>query len=166
VIARRLIVAAILVPALTSCADGSRSDPAGQEVTALESSAAPTPSNLPVKDLMRGLEDDLATVAHGIWRDDSESVELGAGRIAGHPRATSDQVAIIQATLGSEFGSFVQLDQGVHQAAADLAQLAADSAPSSQLFDQFVRVQEGCFSCHTQFRSRVSEALSETAESP
>lgn len=115
---------------------------------------------------MQGLERDLATVAHGIWLDDSKSVAQGAGRVADHPRAMPNQVGIIQSTLGGEFASFVQQDQKVHHDAAALAELAAASVPAAQLFDQYVRVQEGCISCHMQFRARVSEALAATADEP
>ncbi|MEN8145237.1 MAG: hypothetical protein ABFS14_09830 [Gemmatimonadota bacterium] len=108
---------------------------------------------------MQGLESDIAAALHGLWLDDHEAVETAAARIAHHPRVTAEEMVAIQEALGEEFAAFVQQDQNVHRAAVELAEAAAASAPVSELFNGSVLIQEGCVSCHTQFRSRVSEAL-------
>ncbi len=117
------------------------------------------PSNLPLREIMRGLEADLAAVAHGIWTEDHEAVRTAAKRIAEHPKVIPEQVAAIQAALGGEFPAFVQHDQAVHGAAMDLVEAVDSSRTTSELFTVFTRVQQGCMSCHSGFRSRVAEAL-------
>lgn len=117
------------------------------------------PSNLPLREIMRGLEADLAAVAHGIWTEDHEAVRTAAKRIAEHPKVSPEQVAAIQAALGGEFSAFVQHDQAVHGAAMSLVGAVDSSPTTSELFSVFTRVQQGCMSCHSGFRSRVAEAL-------
>jgi hypothetical protein len=108
---------------------------------------------------MRGLEKDMAEVAQGIWTEDHEVVATAARRIADHPKVIHDQMGAIQAALGSEFPAFVQQDRGVHEAAVELAEAADSSIEMLELFAINLRIQQGCMSCHTVFRARVSEAL-------
>ena len=120
------------------------------------------PSNLPLREIMRGLEADLAAVAHGIWIADHEAVRTAANRIAEHPKVIPEQVAAIQAALGGEFPAFVQQDLAVHGAAMDLIEAVDASRTTSELFDIFLRAQQGCMSCHSCYRTRVAEALTDT----
>ncbi len=116
-------------------------------------------STLPLRDIMRGLENDLTGVGHGIWIGDHDAVRTAASRIAEHPGVTSDQMSAIQAALGSEFSIFVQHDRAVHDEAVALAEGVDSSWAPAQLFGSYVRLQEGCMSCHTVFQARVAEAL-------
>jgi len=109
---------------------------------------------------MRGLELDLADLAHGIWIEDHESAGAAASRIAGHPKVIPEQMVAIQASLSNEFPAFVQQDLGVHDAALEFTQVAESAAATEELFAIFLRIQQGCISCHSAFRARVSEALS------
>jgi hypothetical protein len=111
---------------------------------------------------MRGLESDLADLAHGFWIEDHGIVRDAALRIADHPRVPPEQLTAIQAALVDEFPSFVQQDQGVHDLAVALADDAGSSVPTQDLFAGYLQIQQGCMSCHTAFRGRVSEALVDT----
>ena len=122
------------------------------------------PSNLPLREIMRGLETDLAAVAHGIWIGDHEVVRTAASRIAEHPKVIPEQVAAIQSALGDEFPAFVKQDLAVHDAAMDLVEAVDSSRSTSELFSIFAGVQQGCMSCHSGFQARVAEALTETGE--
>lgn len=107
---------------------------------------------------MQGLEADMAAGAHGLWIEDRASVEAAARRIAEHPRVTPEQMSIIQATLGEGFAAFARHDHDVHDAAVAFAEAAA-GAEVADLLAGYVRIQEGCVSCHSAFRTRVSGAL-------
>ena len=158
---RWILASAALVAIAASCEESpatERDDPAPtrSEVT--------TVGNLPLKDIMRGLEGDIATLAHGIWVEDQEVIRQAARRIADHPRVIPTQMVAIQAALGSDFPSFVGHDQEVHKAALALAEAADSMIAVSDVFDGYLRIQRGCLSCHIAFRARVSEALSDEGD--
>jgi hypothetical protein len=146
-----------LLAVATACGPAPQSDetPAG---TAPEASAVPPAAPGSLKAIMQGLEADLANVAHGIWAEDAEAVGAAAGRVADHPRVTPEQMAVIQATLGEDFAAFVQYDQAVHRASVALAEGAAGATAVEHL-SGLQRIQQGCVSCHSAFRTRVSAAL-------
>jgi len=117
------------------------------------------PSDSSLIGIMRGLEADLAEVAHGLWTQDPQVVKAAAIRIADHPKVTAEQLLVIKQELGAEIGAFVQFDQVVHNSAIDLA-TAVDSASSIvDMFEIYHRVETGCISCHSAFQTRVSDAL-------
>jgi len=134
------------------------------EVTAEVAAEVAAAANLPLKEIMQGLEGDLATLAHGLWVEDREVVRQAAGRIADHPRVIPTQMVAIQAALGSSFPSFVAHDQDVHQAALALAEATDSMMSVSELFDGYLRIQRGCLSCHMAFRARVSEAVTDEGD--
>ena len=123
-----------------------------------------SPANLPLKEIMRGLEGDLSSLAHGIWVEDREAVRQAAMKIADHPKVLPTQIVVIQGELGSDFPSFVGQDQAVHGAAVALAEAVDSMQNVSDVFDGFLRIQQGCLSCHVAFRARVSEALSDEGD--
>ena len=127
-------------------------------------SEAPTPANLPLKEIMRGLESDLAELSHGIWMEDHGAAGAAAGRIASHPKVTPEEMAAIQASLQDEFPSFVQMDLKVHDAAVAFADAAEASEDWAELFAGSLQIQHGCFSCHETYRTRVSQALESVRE--
>ena len=114
---------------------------------------------LPLKEIMRGLEADLAEVAHGLWVEDHEAVGAAASRIAEHPKVTPGQMGTIQTELAAEFPVFVEQDQSVHDAAVGLAKAADAAATTAELFGIYLRIQQGCMSYHATFRARVTEVL-------
>lgn len=120
---------------------------------------APGAPSLPLKQIMQGLEADMAALLHALWMEDVPGVAAAAGRIADHPRVPAEQMAAIQAALGAEFGGFAGHDQAVHGAAVALAEAAAGGAPPADLLPGVATVQAGCVACHTSFRARVAAAL-------
>ena len=122
---------------------------------------SPEPTNLPLKQIMQGLEADLASVAHGIWTEDHRAIAEAATRVAEHPKVTPEQMQAIQAELGNQYPAFVQQDMAVHDGSVELAGAAQAYAPVGELFGVYVRVQQGCMSCHAAFQSRVRAVLAE-----
>ena len=154
---RRWIPAvACLAVTATSCQEPP---PAQAEPTEPAPSESATADRLPLKEIMGGLEADLANVAHGIWIADSEIVRAAATRIADHPKVLAEQMGVIQTELGTEFPAFVQQDQAVHGAAVELAEASDAIDATAESFEIYLRLQQGCVSCHTAFRARVTEAL-------
>lgn len=148
---------------------GCQAPPDGTDVgdqagaaAATEPAVAPVvpPETLPLVEIMRALEEDLAEATHGLWVDDRTVVAAAAGRIAEHPRVTAEQMGVIQQTLGDEFPAFAGMDQRVHDGAVALAGVAGSATPV-ELMAQLVEVQGGCLACHVSFRARVSEALAD-----
>lgn len=165
---RKISVVSVCVMALVANA-GCQAPPDGTDAgdaptAAPESAAAPVvpPETLPLVEIMRALEEDLAEATHGLWVDDRAVVTSAAGRIADHPRVTAEQMGIIQQTLGEEFPAFAGMDQRVHDGAVALAGAAASATPA-ELMIRLVEVQEGCLACHVSFRTRVSEALADAS---
>lgn len=133
--------------------------PAAADAHADHGAAAPGAPVLPLKEIMRGLDADLAGALGALWVEDAAGVAAAARRVADHPRVPPEEMARIQAALGEEFASFVGFDQAVHGAAVALAERAEGVAPPAELLAGVARIQEGCVGCHTAFRPRVSAAL-------
>ncbi len=152
---RSPVFAVFLAVTGVSC-QGPREEEA--DTSARPPTAPSVPANLPLKETMRGLESDLADLAHGIWIEDREAAGAAAMRIANHPRVPPEQLAAIQASH-DEFPAFVQLDLGMHNSAVALAEASASSVPTEELFAAYLQIQQGCMSCHTVYRTRVSDAL-------
>jgi hypothetical protein len=121
--------------------------------------ASADPANLPLKEIMRGLESDLVDLAHGIWTDNPKAAGAAARRIASHPRVTPEEMATIQASLKDEFPPFAQMDLKAHDTAVAFADAAEALPPTSELFSGYLQIQQGCMACHANYRTRVSEAL-------
>ena len=124
---------------------------------------ATTVARLPLKDIMQGIGRDLMTVANGFWVEDHQVIQQAARRIADHPKVTPEQMVAIKTALGSDFPGFVRHDKDVHEAAVALAEAANSMESVPDMFDDYLRIQRGCVSCHAAFRTRISEALSESA---
>lgn len=159
----RLLALSLMVVAMASCQEAPA--PGADQSSDPAPAGQPVAETLPLLDIMRGLEEDLAETAHGFWVEDLEIISSAATGVAEHPRVPQEQMLAIQAELGDEFPTFVQMDRQVHDLAVELA-AAADSAQtvSAGLFGSFVDVQRGCISCHTAYRARVSGALAREAE--
>jgi mono/diheme cytochrome c family protein len=165
------VLLSVPLPVLLLLAAASCGAPPSPGATETEvASAAPRPTTggvsaasptgvLPLVEIMRRLEADLADVAHGIWVEDPGTVRDAAGRIAAHPRVPPEQMATIRSTLGDELAAFAAMDGSVHDASVALAEAAEAGAATAELFAGYQRIQEGCLGCHAAFRARVFEAL-------
>jgi hypothetical protein len=159
--ARALVIACCAVAAAAACGDAPpAADPAAGPPAGPVAEA--TPGILPLKEIMAGLERDLAAVARGLWAEDMELIAAAAGRVAEHPRVPPEEMQAIQGRLGDEFPAFVNLDRRVHDDALELAAEAVAARPVPQLLDRYVQVQQGCVACHVAYRDRVAAALAGT----
>ncbi len=122
-------------------------------------SEQPQSGLLPLPAIMRGLERDMAAVDAGLWMEDSRTVAEAAHRVAEHPSTTLEYREAIQGELGDRFPTFVEYDQGVHDAARFLAERAESGAPVAELLELQHEVARGCVGCHTDFRSRLQPAM-------
>jgi len=143
---------------ITSCTDNSKAQ------ADVESQPVQT-SEPQLKEIMQGLEEDLAMAAHGIWVQDPQIVQGAAIRIADHPKVTQEQLAVIKLGLGDEIGDFVRLDQAVHSAAVELTESAGASGTMEELLVIYHRIEVGCMTCHSAFQKRVSDALATSGNS-
>jgi len=159
---RWAVATAFLTMTGVSCQGQSAEEEARPEPPGSESTA---PANLPLKEIMRGLETDLADLAHGIWIEDPAVSGAAARRIALHPKVIPEQMTAIQASLMDEFPAFVQQDLGVHDAAVGFAEAARASVATADLFPAYLQIQQGCMACHAIYRTRVSEALKGSGDS-
>ena len=101
----------VVVIALVGVATFSCKSPTGEDVLhEMDETSSTTSANLPLVQIMQGLETDLAEVAHGIWTRDPAAVRLAAIRIAEHPKVPPEQLSAIKLELGDELGSFVLYD--------------------------------------------------------
>jgi cytochrome c556 len=164
-------VLAIVIAGAVASACGTANDKtapyneAADDQSSEVSSIAPSsiaPSDLPLVEIMQGLETDLAIVAHGIWTQDQVVIREAATRIAEHPKVTAEQLATIKNALGSEIAMFVQHDQVVHGAAVELVAAVDSSRGNEDLFMIYRKMEQGCMSCHGAFQNRVSEALAKS----
>lgn len=163
---RVIAPAAVCIALAAGCQDGPApdADQGASEQEEVGQATAASPGTLPLKEIMGALEEDLIDVGHGLWVDDASLVSAAATRIAEHPTVLPAQMVTIQSVLGDEFASFAQMDRQVHDGAVALAAAAEAGEPISDLFEGYVRIQNGCLACHIAFRPRVSEALA--PESP
>jgi len=127
------------------------------------SSSHPTPSvpadtTKPLKPLMVGLAQDMDRIATGLWYEDYDLIRQGARSIAQHPKIPSTQITTIKDALGDQFPTFVQYDQTVHRAASRLVN-AAEAKNWPAVLKTHDRLQKGCLTCHTAFRSQLRPVL-------
>lgn len=158
-------ITALAVAALNSCGQQSREGEAGETgQTGAESTAADTlreqadrPETLPLVPMMRLLLDDVYTVDEGIYLEDYEMIEKGAGGIADHPVMTEEDKVLIKSVLGEEMPRFVSYDMTVHHH-ADSMRAAAGNNNMAEVLRHYNIVQQGCVDCHADFRTRIQQA--------
>lgn len=120
--------------------------------------ALPDSLGPPLKSLMVELGQNMEEISAGIWREDYRLVSQGAAVIAHHPRVSSHEQAIIRDALGDQMKIFAQYDGVVHHTAAEI-QRVADAQRMDSILVLYSRLQHGCVSCHSGFRTRVRSAL-------
>ncbi|MFA7523341.1 MAG: cytochrome c [Halothiobacillaceae bacterium] len=103
-------------------------------------------------EIMNALGEDMVEITRGITSEDWMQVAEHAEAIANHPRPPMSERARILAFAGSDMATFRQFDQETHQAAEALADEAA-GGDGEAIIAGFSRLQNGCLSCHAQFRS-------------
>jgi len=115
------------------------------------------PETQPLIPMMQTLLADMQTVDQGIYTENYELMAKGADGIANHPKMTQKDKQIIKKTLGKEMKAFVAFDMTVHHH-ADSMRMAALQEKMQEVLRHYRVVQQGCVDCHSNYRTRISNA--------
>lgn len=131
-------------------------------VAVLAPTIALTSEATTLKSIMLGLRDGLVEIADGLLTDDFGLVQHGATTIAEHPRIPEEQVQLVAQELGEEMAAFKALDTQVHDLSLEI-EAAAKALDGAAARSAFTRMIDGCFACHTAYKSRVAAVLNESS---
>lgn len=115
------------------------------------------PKTMPLVPMMRQLLNNLHTVNEGIYTENFSLVEQGAQKIADHPVMTEKDKKLVKTTLEEDMKQFVAFDMTVHHHADSLAR-AAGRQNMEGVLKHYRIMQQGCVDCHTNFRTKITEA--------
>lgn len=107
---------------------------------------------------MAGLQDDMAGLDRGMWREDFDSIAARATAIAEHPMVPAAEAQAIAGVLGPDMGAFKQHDTRVHDLAVRIGELAAMRDLAGVTATR-AELAAGCVACHTAFRDRIRAGL-------
>jgi cytochrome c' len=125
-------------------------------LTAIERSEESLDHSLP--DIMLGLLKNTHLLTEGIVLSDYKKIEIAAGNIANHPQISIKTKMKLVANLGAEMANFKSNDDVVHNAAVALEK-AVQNKNMVEIISKYNTLVQGCQSCHSQFRERVSDIL-------
>ena len=108
--------------------------------------------------VMQGLLKDTHLLSEGIFYGDFKKIEQAANNIANHPKPGMPTMKKVIGYLGKEMPKFKGLDTKVHNLAVDITKSAKDKDMAT-VVSQYHQLIDGCQSCHSQFKKRVSNAL-------
>ena len=100
---------------------------------------------------------DMQTIEVGIWNENYETIRSGAENIVNHPKIPLEQRKEIKSILGQEMKAFVAFDKRVHNHADSLAQ-DAKAENMAEILKHYNIIQQGCVSCHANFRTQIIES--------
>lgn len=112
---------------------------------------------MPLVPMMRMLFADMYLIDEGIYIEDYQKIEEGAGSIAEHPVMTEEDKSLVKQTLEEEIQDFVAYDMVVH-GHADSIRLAAIQKNMQDILRHYSIVQQGCVDCHSDYRDRIKKA--------
>lgn len=113
---------------------------------------------LPLLGIMIDMEQNMAAVQAGIWREDYQTVSEAANALVNHPKIPAREVQRIQSILGEEgLKSFVAADESWHNKARELAE-AADEEKMEQIVNRTTELIQQCSNCHVKFRAPLRES--------
>ncbi len=115
------------------------------------------PETMPLIPMMQQLLIDMHQVDRGIYTEEFELIEQGAGRISDHPTMISQEKKLVKKTLGAEMKQFVEFDMVVHHH-ADSMRVAAIEEDMKNILRHYRIVQQGCVDCHSNYREPISSA--------
>lgn len=110
--------------------------------------------------VMQGLLKDSQQLTTGIFYEDFAKIEQAAKNIADHPKPGMPTMKKVIGYLGKEMPTFKGLDMKVHDTAVDIGKAAGEKNISA-VITSYHQLIDGCQSCHSQFKQRVSKILAE-----
>ena len=119
--------------------------------------------NSDLKIIMNGLLDDTKLLTEGIFLEDFTKIRLAANNIANHPKPSSETLKKVKANLAEEMGLFKGFDIKVHNASLEIAKSASNKDLVS-VVSTYHKMIDGCLSCHSQYKNRISSVLNSSAE--
>jgi len=108
--------------------------------------------------VMQGLLNDSLVLNQGIFYKDYSKIEQAAKDIANHPKPGKGTMKKVMFELKTEMGAFKAFDTLVHNAAVKIEEAAAKK-DMQQIKSNYHEMLNGCLSCHTQYKERVSNIL-------
>ncbi len=125
----------------------------GGSITPMHTADAADPATpMALTKIMQDLGADMQGVVGAMAREDWDTVDKLAVRIADHPEPPLTEKVRILAFIGTDAGRFRGYDQQAHDAAQGLAQ-AAQRRDGAATIAAFARVQTACLGCHQNFRA-------------
>lgn len=115
-------------------------------------------SNKSLKLVMQGLLKNSHLLTEGIFYDDFTKIEKAANHIADHPKPGMPTMKKVIGYLGKEMPKFKSFDGKVHNTAVEIAK-AAKNKDMKRVMSNYHQLIDGCQSCHSQFKQRVSKQL-------
>lgn len=125
---------------------------------ALAPVVAATDEATSLKEIMQGLNDNVAEISTGLFTDDFELIAHGATGIAEHPHIPPAQVQRVARELGEEMAAFKQFDTRVHDLSIEIRD-AAESLNRNAVISGYRDLMDGCLACHGAYKERVATAL-------
>lgn len=117
-----------------------------------------TQDTLPLLGIMIDMEQNMAAVQAGIWREDYQTVSEAANALVNHAKIPPREVERIQTILGEEgLNNFVAADESWHHKARELAE-AADEQKMEQIVNRTTELIQQCSNCHVKFRAPMRES--------
>ena len=110
--------------------------------------------------IMVDLETDMEMIVRAVSYGDFKAIEASARKIADHDKPPMHERAKILAFLGDKADGFKKSDKRVHNAAAELALVAAEKN-YEKVVRGYASLLDGCVACHTKYRSEIIEHFKE-----
>jgi len=132
-------------PADTLAADTPATDPAA----VVDATDGPT-----LRVVMAGLQTDMDSLHHALWREDFPAAAAAGRAVAEHPAVSEDERQRIFGILGEDAAAFRAADMLVHDTGLALAD-AASGPDRDAVRTQLANLHAGCLACHEAFRERL-----------
>jgi len=117
-----------------------------------------TRDTLPLLLIMRNLEQNMAAVQAGIWRDRYDVIREAARAMADHAKIPPSEIERIRSALGEEgLKGFVAADRYWHQKATELAKVAGER-DMNRIADLTTELLQRCSSCHVDYRQPLRQS--------
>lgn len=104
--------------------------------------------------VMAGLQTDMDSLHHALWREDFPAVAAAARAVAEHPAVSEQERQRIFGILGEDAAAFRAADMDVHDTGLALAD-AAGGPDREAVRTELASLHAGCLACHEEFRERL-----------